>query len=259
MDASIGSILDRHIIDAQSLVYRNISGGSLEIMPHWIRGFSGLELPIFNTFLPRNPAGLTDDTLADTSAFFYSRDALYAVELIDEFVPGGGDYLNHRQYQSLPPQPVMIITGQPKDVARNTEVDIVKIDTVPSLTAFCTLLHRVFDFPLKAMIKMYSVTHLKDDRVRLYLAFLDEQPVSAGALLRTDGAATITNLVTLDDYRQQGTATTLSYRMLADARELGSDLVVASSTAQAYSLFNRLGFEIFTQRQWFLPPGINYE
>ena len=259
MDASIRSILDRHIVDVQALVYRNIAGGLLEIMPHWIRGFSGLQLPIFNTFLPLNPAGLSDDTLADTAAFFSSRDALYTVELIDDFVPGGGDFLNKCHYQSLPPQPVMVMIGQPEEVDRNVDTVITKIDTVPSLTAFCTLLNSVFEFPLKDLIKMYSVSHLKDDRIRLYLAFLDDLPVSAGALLCTNGAATITNVVTIDDYRRQGVATTLVYRMLADARELDSELVMVSSTAQAYSLFNRLGFETFTQRQWFLPPGITYE
>ena len=130
---------------------------------------------------------------------------------------------------------------------------------MPSLTAFCTLLHLVFDFPLRDMVKLYSVSHLKEDRVRLYLAFVDEQPVSAGALLCTDGAATITNLVTIDDYRNQGVATTLTYRMLADARELDSKVVMVYSTAQAFSLFSGLGFDMFTQRQWFLPPGIQYE
>ncbi|MCB0195085.1 MAG: GNAT family N-acetyltransferase [Anaerolineae bacterium] len=259
MDASIRSILDRHIIDVQALVYRNITGGSLEIMPHWVRGFSGLQIPTFNTFLPRDEAGLSDDTLADTSAFYSSRDSLYAVELIDDFVPGGADFLNDCHYQSLPPQPVMVITGQPEEVDRNTEATIEKVDTVPSLTAFCTLLHLVFDFPLRDMVKLYSVSHLKEDRVRLYLAFVDEQPVSAGALLCTDGAATITNLVTIDDYRNQGVATTLTYRMLADARELDSKVVMVYSTAQAFSLFSGLGFDMFTQRQWFLPPGIQYE
>ena len=209
MDASIRSMLDRHIVDVQALVYRNIAGGLLEIMPHWIRGFSGLQLPIFNTFLPLTPTGLSDDTLADTAAFFSSRDALYAVELIDDFVPGGSDFLSKCHYQSLPPQPIMVITGQPEKVDRNVDTVISKIDTVPSLTAFCTLLNSVFEFPLKDMIKMYSVSHLKDDRIRLYLAFLDEQPVSAGALLCTDRAATITNVVTIDNYRRQGVATTL--------------------------------------------------
>ncbi|MCB0180832.1 MAG: GNAT family N-acetyltransferase, partial [Anaerolineae bacterium] len=259
MDASIRAILDRHIIDVQSLIYRNIAGGSLEVMPHWVRGFSGLQQPVFNTFLPRDLAGLSDDTLADTAAFFSSRNTLYGVELIEDFVPGGADYLNDCHYQSLPPELALVISGQPNEVDRNTEIMIEKVDTVPSLTAFCTLMHLVFDFPLRDMIKLYSVAHLKEDRIGLYLAFLDEQPVSAGALLRTNGAASITNLVTIDDYRGQGVATTLTYRMLADARELDCDHVMAYSTAQGFSLFHRLGFEIFSQRQWFLPPGIDYE
>jgi hypothetical protein len=47
--------------------------------------------------------------------------------------------------------------------------------------------------------------------------------------------------------------------MLTEADEQGYPLKVLYSTPHAYHLFNRFDFEMFTQRQWFLPPGLDYE
>ena len=131
--------------------------------------------------------------------------------------------------------------------------------TVPALTAFCTILHEVFDLPLQDLAKFFPARHFEDDRIQHYLAFLNEQPVGIGTTILVDGVASIWNLCTLDQYRRRGVASSLLRRMLADANEFGSELILLYSTPQAYPLFNNFGFEIYTQRQWFLPPGIDYE
>lgn len=259
MDPSIRAGLDGHVIEAHETIYRTVSDGFFEITPHWARGFSGLQVPVFNIFLPRNPSGLTDETLADTAAFFSSRNVLYAVELVHDSVPEGPDYLHQRRYQSLPPQPAMYLQGIPENVHSNPEVTIERVTTVPSLTAFCTILHSVFDFPLRDMVKLFPVVHLKGNWIRTYLAFLDEQPVGTGMLICTEGVASVWHMCTLDQYRRRGVATTLLHRMLTEAHQDGHHLMMLYSTAHAYQLFSKFGFEIYTQRQWFLPPGIDYE
>ena len=131
-----------------------------------------------------------------------------------------------------------------------------------SVTAFCTVLHQVFDYPLDDMTKFFPVLHLEEelrDTIRHYLAFMDEQPVGAGTIICLDGAASVWNVCTIDAYRQRGVATSLGQRMLADADAAGCRLKVLYSTPHAFHLFNKLNFEIFTQRQWFLPPGLEYQ
>jgi GNAT superfamily N-acetyltransferase len=251
--------LDQHQISALALLYRTLPGGFFEVMPHWIRGFSGLQNPFFNIFLPIDSAGLSDETLADTSAFFSSRNVLYAVELIHDRLPEGPDYLTDRRYQSLPPQPAMLLDSSPNQLPFNSDIVIERVVTVPLLTAFCTLLHRVFDFSLRDMVKFFPAAYLKEDKIRLYLAFLNEQPVATGAVICTEGVATIRDMCTLDEYRGRGIATTLAHHMINDARGNGCPLAMLYSTAQAYHIFSKLGFEIYTQRQWFLPPDIDYE
>jgi N-acetylglutamate synthase-like GNAT family acetyltransferase len=254
--------LDQHVISAQAKLYRSVAGGSFEITSHWARGFSGLQIPAFNIFLPLSHEGLTDETLADTAAFFSSRGTIYAIELVHDRFPHGPDYLNQRRYQSLPPQPAMYLAAPPENTRLNLDVEVEHVSTVPALTALCSLLHEVFDFPLAGLIKLYSAAQLKDDLkniIRHYLAFVDEKPVGAGTIICTNNAASIWNLCTLDEYRQQRVATTLLQRMLDDAAEMDCSLTMLYATPIAYHLFNKMGFDLFTQRQWFLPPEVNYE
>ena len=259
MEPSLRTNLDQHIIMAKAIIYRTISGGLCEVMPHWVRGFSGLQMPVFNAFSPLDPLGLNDETLADTAAFFGSRNVHYMIELIHDVIPEGPDYLNKRHYQSLPPQMAMVLNGPPLEVQVNREVMVERVTTVPSLTAFCTTLHAVFDFPLRDLISYFPARHFEDERIQHYLAFLDEQPVGAGTIISVDGVSSIRNVCTIDSYRRRGVATALVNRMLLDANSGNSPHTMLYSTAHAFQLFSSFGFEIYTQRQWFLPPGIDYE
>jgi ribosomal protein S18 acetylase RimI-like enzyme len=250
------------MISAQAKLYRAIAGGSFEITSQWARGFSGLKIPTFNIFLPLSNEGLTDETLADTAAFFSSRETVYAIELVHDRFPQGPNYLNQRRYQPLPPQPAMYLATPPEAMPLNPAVTVERVTTVPALTGLCSLLQAVFDFPITDLIKLYSAVQLKDDLkniIRHYLAFVDEKPVGAGTIICINNAASIWNVCTLDEYRRQGVATTLLQRMLSDAADNDCPLAMLYATPLAYNLFNKMGFDIFTQRQWFLPPETNYE
>jgi GNAT superfamily N-acetyltransferase len=258
MELTVRSRLDQHIVAAQAALFQTMAGSIFEQTPDWVRSYSGLRWPNFNIFLPLTPAGLSDDILADTAAFFMDKQVFYSVELVHDRFPEGPDFLDQRGYQSLPPQPAMALHEFPADIRLNPAVDVEPVRTVPSLTAFCTLLHRVFDFPLGDMVRLAPVNHLKSQVIYHYLAFMDEQPVGAGTLVCIRDVASVWNMCTIDEYRQRGVATTLLNQMLNDARTRGCRHVMLYSTAQAYQLFSNFGFEIFTQRQWFLPPGIDY-
>jgi ribosomal protein S18 acetylase RimI-like enzyme len=264
IDPSTRARLDQHITAAYAIRYRTILGGMFEMTPDWMRGFSGLQIPTFNIYHPLSMEGLKDDLLADTAAFFSSHDTLYAIELVHDRFPEGPDYLDKRRYQSLPPQPAMVLeefSAVKDEIRLNPDVTTERIQNVPSLTAFCTLLHQVFDFPLEDMIKLFPVAHLEKEArniIRHYLAFKDDEPVGAGTTICLDGIVSIWHVCTLDSHRRQGIATTLMHYILSDAMESCGQVAMLYSTPQAYHLFNKLGFDIYTQRQWFLPPGLHY-
>lgn len=264
MDSRTRAKLDQHATATRAMMFRTVAGGSCEIMRDWVRAYSGLPIPSFNIFQPLSPRGLNDDALADAAAFFSSHATLYTVELIEDRFPDGSDYLDKRSYQPLPPQLAMFRNESFDDthIHLNPSVIVEPVNNVPSLTAFCTLLHKVFDYALSDMIKFYPVRHLDaehKDKIHHYLAFMDDQPVGAGSIICMEGVASIWNVCTVDEYRHQGVATTIVHRLLGDAGEHGFSLKMLYSTPHAYHLFANYGFEIYTQRQWFLPPGVEFE
>jgi predicted GNAT family acetyltransferase len=112
------------------------------------------------------------------------------------------------------------------------------------------------------MAKLYSAIHLKEETkntIRHYLAFIDEKPVGTGTIICLNGVASVSNLCTLDEYRRQGVATTLLHRMISDAVDSDCLLTMLYATPLAYHMLNKLGFDLYAQRQWFLPPEIAYE
>jgi ribosomal protein S18 acetylase RimI-like enzyme len=259
---SLRARLDQHFITAHARLYRSMMGGLFEVTPHWVRGYSGLPLPTFNVFMPLTHAGLTDETLADTAAFYFSMDTVYAVEIVHDRFPHGPDFLTERDYQPLPPQPAMVLTERLRPVQLNPAVMVERVGTVASLAALSSLLNSVFDLPLLEMSRLFSVAHLKEElknTIRHYLAFMGERPVGVGTVICVNGVASIWNLGTLDEYRRQGVATSLLQRMLTDASDSGYAPAMVYSTPLAYHLFNRLGFDLYAQRQWFLPPELDYE
>ncbi|GAB4423752.1 MAG: hypothetical protein Kow0031_02410 [Anaerolineae bacterium] len=253
------TLLNKHIQAAQAAQFRSIAGGSFELMPDWARGFSGLHQPIFNIFWPFNPAGLTDDILADTAAFFSSRSALYAVEIIHDALPHGPDYLHQRRYTALPPQPAMLCDLLPASAPTHPDVIVEPVKTVPGISAFCSLQNQIFDFDLQDMRRRFPVAQLKEPRISHFLAFVNETPVGCGTVILTNGVASVWNVGTLDDYRGRGVGSTLLRHMLVAAAQRGGESAMLFSTAQAFNFFSGHGFEIFTQRQWFLPQNIEFE
>jgi hypothetical protein len=225
--------IDQHIIAAQAMLYRNIIGGSFEVMPNWVRGYSGLQQPEFNSLMPLNPAGLTDETLADTDAFYYSKKVHYAVDIIHDRLPQGPDFLTQRDYQPLPPQPAMLLQQMPDNIAVNDEIIFERVATVPTLTAFCTILHEVFDFPYQNTLKRFPVARLKDERIRHYLAFINGQPVGAGTVMCAEGVSSVWDICTLDQFRRQGVAMTLLNHMLQNACLDGQNLAVLYSSVKS--------------------------
>lgn len=259
MDSSLRYRVDKHIIAAQTLLFRSIVGGSFEVMRHWVRGYSGLSAPIFNVFIPRTENGLTDDHLADTAAFFSSRQVHYSVEVVHDQLPHGPDFLYQRRYHALPPQPAMALTDLPDGMAFNADFSVERVATVPALTAFCSVQHNVYDFDFQDLRLRFPVGHLKSEKIGHYLVFYREQPVGAGSIVCAENAVSVWNMATLDPFRRRGVATQLLYHMLREAiAKQNAQLAVLYSNASAYNFFNDFGFEIFTQRQWFLPPNVEY-
>lgn len=256
MDETLRARLDDHVIAAQARLTQAVAGAKFEITRIYARQYTGSNLPNFNLFIPLNSDGLADEVLADTAAFFASRRVLYAVALDEHRVPDGVSFLSERRYQALPPQPTMALSRLPTSYETRQDIVIERVGTVASLSAFYTLIHRVFDFPLVETRNLFPVAQLKDDAVRHYLVFCEDQPAATGTVVYLGSIASVWNMCTLDNYRRRGIASTLLRHMLWEAAESGCQHSMLYSTPMGYSLYERLGYHIFSQRQWFLPPDV---
>ena len=77
MDANQQARLDAHAIEAHLLLIETSQEGEVERNGDYVLGYTGAALPTFNSFIPLTLTGLTDETLADASAFFNTRHTVF--------------------------------------------------------------------------------------------------------------------------------------------------------------------------------------
>ncbi|RME45459.1 MAG: hypothetical protein D6796_10470 [Caldilineae bacterium] len=249
--------LDAHAIKAHLLLAEASAEGEVEEKKEYVLGYTGADLPTYNFFIPLSLAGLTDETLADASAFFRSRGVMYAVSLEEHRVPDGTEYLSTRRYQPLPPQPIMAREGLPTETASHAELTVRRVATIPEMTAFYTVLESVFDYTADELMLLFPSTQLKHPHISHFVGYLpDSRPVTAGTAVYADGVVSVWNLSTLDNFRRRGFAVALQNHILADAARQGCDLSLVYATPMGFSLTNRLGYTLYAMRQWFLPQEI---
>lgn len=258
MNDSQRSQLDLHAIQAHITLAESSLEGEVDTNNDYILGYTGADLAVFNFFIPLTLTGLTDDTLADTAAFFRTRDAPYAVSLEEHRVQDGTEYLSRRRYQPLPPQPIMALEKIPADpVAMPPNLHLEAVNTVPAMAAFYTLLEAVFGYTTEEVTLLYPTTQLNQDRIRHAVGFVDGRPVVAGSAIQSHEVVSIWNLCTLDDARRQGYATALLKHLLADAVRDGAKMSLIYATPMSFSLLNHLGYKLYAMRQWFLPQELD--
>jgi len=249
--------LDAHAIKAHLLLAEASSEGEVEEKKDYVLGYTGADLPTYNFFIPLSLAGLTDETLADASAFFRSRGVMYAVSLEEHRVPDGTEYLSVRRYQPLPPQPLMACDNLPSEPVAHPELTVRRVATIPEMTAFYTVLESVFDYTPDELMLLFPSTQLNHKQVKHFVGYLsNSQPVTAGTAVCADDVVSIWNVSTLDNFRRRGFAAALQTHMLADAARQGCDLSMVYATPMGFSLTNRLGYRLYAMRQWFLPQEI---
>jgi len=257
MDANQRARLDAHAIQAHIILAESSSEGEVERNSNFILGYTSADLPTYNFFIPLALTGLTDETLADASAFFRSRDTMYAVSLEEHRVPDGTEYLSKRRYQPLPPQPVMACTDFPTEAIQQNDLFIELVETVPGMTALYSVLEAVYDYTQEEVMLLFPTSQIGREDIRHYVGYTpDGLPATVGTAICAGNAASIWNLSTLDNFRRRGFAALLLNRILVDAAGRGCDLSLIYTTPMGFSLVNNLGYKLYAMRQWFLPQEI---
>jgi ribosomal protein S18 acetylase RimI-like enzyme len=86
-----------------------------------------------------------------------------------------------------------------------------------------------------------------DSRVRNYVGYLNNKPVSTSCMIYGGGAAGIYSVATLPEARGKGIGAALTLKPLQDARELGYRIGTLQSSAMGFNVYKKLGFRHLCQ------------
>lgn len=254
MDTHIIKRLNEHILKAHRYLCQSVDGGIFEQADEWARGFTGSTVSTFNLLLLLTNRALTDDLLSDTDAYFNEQGVPHVVAFDEHWFSGGTEFLHSRSYQPLPPLPGMVLLGTPRRLRAHPDLVIERVRTPAKMSVYCQLISELFGLPLTETTHLFSASQLHNTSIRHYVGYLDDVPVVAGMGVLARGIVSVWNVATHDRVRRQRVATSLMQRLLDDAWDEGCDASLLYSTPMAYSMYQKLGYELYTQRRCFLPP-----
>lgn len=254
MDARLERRLDEHILEAHRHLCESVDGGIFEQAQDWVRGYTGSTVSTFNLLLLLNDAALSDDLLSDTAAYFDDQGVPHVVAFDEHRLPEGANYLHSCSYQPLPPLPGMVLLGPRRRLRVHPDLVIEPVRTKSEINVFCRLISELFGLPLADTTLLFSPNQLHNDAIRHYVGYLEGVPIVVGTGVLAEGIVSVWNLATHDVVRRQRVATALMERLLDDAWDDGCDASLLYSSPMAYSLYQKLGYALYTQRRCFLPP-----
>lgn len=254
MDSRIVQRLDKHVLKAHERLCRTVDGGVFERTRDWVRAYTGSTVSTFNLLLLLSDVALSDDLLSDTAAYFDEQRVPHVVTFDEHRLPAGASFLSARSYQPLPPMPGMVLLGPPRRLRSHPGLLVKRVKTKEALGVYRGLVSQLFGLPLKDTTLLFSVGQLQDPVIRHYVGYLDEVPVATGTGVIAEGIVSVWNVASHDDARRKGVATSIMDHLLGDAWEDGCDASILYSSPMAYSLYQKLGYALFTQRRCFLPP-----
>lgn len=169
------------------------------------------------------------------------------------FTHGGlypGMWVELERYASPPPPQ----TGR---------VQVSQVTDLEAIIHFGQIAGEVFDGTPDAARKYYEaaaeVLLEPECPFRLYLAYLDGDPVATGALFASNGVAGIYSVATLQKARKRGIGRLLTSQALHDGYRLGLQYGTLQASAQGVSMYEALGFQQCCDFDLWLPPGVNHE
>ena len=137
------------------------------------------------------------------------------------------------------------------EISRNSNCKILKISQVIdliSLRDFIEVYKKIIPADGNSIEKFYlsaaSFVFEKQSSLKLFIGYIDQQPVATGALFLNTDVAGIWDVTTLADFRNLGIATNMVRHMLFYAHDVHSYKIgVSTATKSGEKVYRKIGFK----------------
>ena len=134
----------------------------------------------------------------------------------------------------------------PQEVSAPPGLVIQRVADIDSMKKWCHVLSIGFempDFVGEALLDLCrSIGFDSRSTVRHYVAWLNDEPVSASSMFLGAGVAGIYNVATVPEARKRGIGSATTLMPLREARTLGYQAGILHSTQMGVNVYHRLGF-----------------
>ena len=136
-------------------------------------------------------------------------------------------------------------------ISRNSNCKILKISQVTdliSLRNFIEVYKKIIPVEGNSIEKFYlsaaPFIFEKQSSLKLFIGYVDQQPVATGALFLNADVAGVWDITTLPDFRNLGIATKMVHRMLFYAHDLYNYKIgVLTATKSGEEVYKKIGFQ----------------
>jgi|SRR5579863_1790113 len=116
-----------------------------------------------------------------------------------------------------------------------------------TLSAFCRIGSLCFNVPLEWFREVFDERGVWDRGFAGYVGYLDGEPIATAATVVAAGAVGVYNVATVPGHQRRGFGEAVMRHALSEARARhGIDRTILQSTAQGFSLYQRMGYTVVT-------------
>jgi len=141
-------------------------------------------------------------------------------------------------------------TGMPMP----SELDIRLATDAKGVAAHIEAAATGFDVPADWLEALLTEDLARHADFRIYTGFVEEQPVVAGAGIRSGTTIGIYNIATVPDARRRGFGAAMTQRIIDDGSADGCDVAVLQASEDGKPIYERLGFRTVVEYDAYCDP-----